>query len=176
MAKWYTYLHIFRWLFYPCSKKQKNWAKKHFLWFLKHMIFSQKSDILNRFLVKFPFWKCILYILYFISFQVMSKTIFTKSYNFARVAPSLMYQPVLKGYLHSIQYVSWSNAVGFKLILLFKGLFCFVLFFWLSHSLYKWWIMQEVHSKLTRQNWSIWLISGHIKIGTVLQTQSLVIG
>ena len=28
-------------------------------------------------------------ILYFISFQVMSKTIFTKTYNFARVAPSL---------------------------------------------------------------------------------------
>ena len=37
------------------------WAKNTFFWlFLKNMIFSQKSDDLNRFLEKFPFRKCIL--------------------------------------------------------------------------------------------------------------------
>ena len=33
-----------------------------------------------------------MYIIYLISFQLMTKTIFTKSYNFARVAPSVKWQ------------------------------------------------------------------------------------
>ena len=43
-------------------------------------LFSQKSDYLNRFRVKFPFWKYIL--LY----------TFTKRYKIARVAPSLKFE------------------------------------------------------------------------------------
>ena len=52
--------------------------------------FSQTSDNLNGFFVKFPFKKCLLIypVIYLISFPVMTKTIFSKSYKIARVAPS----------------------------------------------------------------------------------------
>ena len=46
-------------IFLPLFKKV--WGKKSLFWrFLKNTIFSQKSDYLNRFLMKFPFQKCVL--------------------------------------------------------------------------------------------------------------------
>ena len=42
--------------FFILVKKKGGGAKKSLFWqFLKNMIFSQKSDYLNRFLVKLPF-------------------------------------------------------------------------------------------------------------------------
>ena len=69
---------------------KKFWPKKSLFGnFSKNKNFSQKSDDWIDFLWNFLFKNVYFYILYFISFQVMSKTIFTKTYNFARVAPSL---------------------------------------------------------------------------------------
>ena len=53
-------LHVFRWLWRICcvffTLVKKIWAKKSLFWrFLKNTTFSQKSDDLNRFLLKFPF-------------------------------------------------------------------------------------------------------------------------
>ena len=42
-------------IFLPLLKKLGPKKNHFFLLFLKNMIFSQKSDYLNRFLVKFPF-------------------------------------------------------------------------------------------------------------------------
>ena len=52
-----------------------------------YFYFSQKSNDLNRFLVKFPFETCIIYFTLNISFQVIyyDKDNFHKGYNFAKV-------------------------------------------------------------------------------------------
>ena len=55
--------------FYPFFDYVKKWAKNMFWQFLKNSIFSQKSDDLNGFLVKFPTTNVYFYILYFISYQ-----------------------------------------------------------------------------------------------------------
>ena len=79
-----------RWLFVLAILVEKYfWPKKDFVGILKNLVFGQKYDYLNRFLVKFPFYKCILYILYLTSFQVTTKIIFAKHYKIARVALSL---------------------------------------------------------------------------------------
>ena len=64
--------------FLPSFKK--FWAKNHFWRFLKNAVFNQKSE------------NVYFYILYLISFEVMTKTIFTKRYKIARVAPSLRWK------------------------------------------------------------------------------------
>ena len=73
-----------------------KFSKSLFWWFLKNTIFSQKSDYLNRFLVKFPFLEMYMYTFIYLTLLVLKlwqKTIFTKSYNFGRMAPSLIPQP-----------------------------------------------------------------------------------
>ena len=50
------FLVIFVENFFFLPLLKKIWAKKLLFWqFLKNMIFSQKSDYLNWFLMKFPF-------------------------------------------------------------------------------------------------------------------------
>ena len=52
-------------------------------------VLSKKSDNLNTFFVEFPSKNVYFYKIYLISFQVMTKIIFIKSYKIARVAPFL---------------------------------------------------------------------------------------
>ena len=80
-----------------------NWVKTYFKFYVFPTSFvliafpTKKSEHLNSFLVKFPFLKCILYLISFQNVQVMTKTIFTNSYNCATVTPSLK-QVLIKTY------------------------------------------------------------------------------
>ena len=65
-----------KYFFDPCSKIFG--PKTQFLEFLKNASFNQKSDHLNRLLRNFLSKNVYFYVLYLISFQVTTKTIFTK--------------------------------------------------------------------------------------------------
>ena len=75
--------------------------KNVFLGFL-----GQKSDNLNKFLVKFLSKNKSLYISYFISFQVMVKTVFSKTYQLVPISPHYVRQWTYKQYVCELRYVS----------------------------------------------------------------------
>ena len=72
------------------------------------MIFSPKSDDSNTLLLNFIFFKMCNFSFYFIDYLVVTKTIFTKSYNFARVI-SLIYI-FTKADISEIRMVFWTQV------------------------------------------------------------------
>ena len=92
-----------KYISYPCLNifgQKKTKTKTSFWRFFKNAVLAQNLTI---YIVKYTFTKCIFYTVYLISFQVTTKTIFTKCYKSARVASSFLS----------------TNSTNFKMLLFF---------------------------------------------------------
>ena len=88
--------------------------------FSKIRFLAKNLTILIDFLWNFLSENVYSYILSFITFQVMSKTIFTKSYDFSRVAPSLTCYHDLLFWFFSRKSASWNIHLYVDIIPLLK--------------------------------------------------------
>ena len=111
-------LAIFWWFLSSFSPCKKNFGpKNNFFGDFSNTILSQKSVDLNRFLMKFPFSKCILsyVLLHWFSSYVTNN--FHKTYNFARVTPSLRWSKKKRKKKKKKNTMPWGEAEGNSVVL-----------------------------------------------------------
>ena len=108
----WTKIFVKIYIFYPCSKIM---GPNNNVWlFFSKMQFLAKNQSSNRFLWNFLSKNLYLHVqwLYLVSFPAMTKTIFTKCYKIARVAPSLSYCLVNTGMFllrFDTDYIGWKH-------------------------------------------------------------------